>query len=231
MVACCIHCVCFYDGLQHSRLPEWLQYSVELRYYSKDEQFSATFPSSPYPSQLVCLDICSVEENICATPNNSVVIVPGFWGDPAGFQAVIKKLEQHGYHALVMRLPSCGCEPPNKALLDDVQEVHDKVKELVQSPNNVTVVMHSAGGFIAPEGLKGLLAPDLPKSGKAGGVTSLVYIAAPCMSVGEGAPPAPWFQYVVSNIDRLVFDDDMTYNGCVRGGLSVGQKSSTDTLQ
>ena len=59
--------------------------------------------------------------------------------------------------------------------------------------------MHSAGGIIAPEGLKGLLAPDLAKAGKAGGVTGLVYITAPCMSVGEEAPPAPWFSYEVGS--------------------------------
>jgi Alpha/beta hydrolase family len=141
----------------------------------------------------------------------------GWWGDPVGFHAVIKELEQRGNHALVVRLPRWGCEPPNKAVLDAIQEVHDKVKELMQSGNNVTVVVHSAGGFIAPEGLKGLLASDLSKSGKAGGVTSLVYVSARCMSVGEEAPPARWFQYAVSNIARLAFDDDMTYNGYVRG--------------
>ena len=121
----------------------------------------------------------------------SIVIVPGFWGDPAAFDVVTDDLRGRGYRATTIRLPSWGCEPPTKTLLDDAQAVRDQVTELVDDGYDVTVVMHSAGGFIAPEGLKGLLAPDLSKAGRAGGVTGLVYITAPCMSIGEEAPPAP----------------------------------------
>ena len=129
----------------------------------------------------------------------SIVIVPGFWGDPAAFDVVTNDLKERGYCATTIKLPSWGCEPPNKTLLDDAQAVRDEVTKLVDDGYDVTVVMHSAGGFIAPEGLKGLLAPDLLKAGSAGGVTSLLYITAPCMSIGEEAPPAPWFLYEVSD--------------------------------
>ena len=128
----------------------------------------------------------------------SIVIVPGFWGDPASFNKVVDELNASGYYALVVKLPSWGCEPPTKTLLDDAEAVRSEVSRLVDAGQEVTVAMHSAGGFIAPEGMKGLLAPELVKSGKLGGVTSLVFIAAPCMSVGEEAPPAPWYEYKVS---------------------------------
>lgn len=130
--------------------------------------------------------------------NKSVVIVPGFWGDPASFSQVTDGLKQRGYHAVVVELPSWGCEPPNKTLLDDAQAVREEVLKMVDAGYEITVTMHSAGGFIAPEALKGLLAPELRSSGRPGGVTALVYITAPCMSVGEMAPPAPWFEYKVS---------------------------------
>jgi len=136
--------------------------------------------------------------SIVTMSQKSVVIVPGFWGDPSGFDVVVDDLEQRGYHAVVVRLPSWGCEPPNKTLLDDAHAVREEVTKVVEAGHDVTVAMHSAGGFIAPEALKGLLAPDLLASGKAGGVTSLVYITAPCMSIGEMAPSAPWFEYKVS---------------------------------
>ena len=70
--------------------------------------------------------------------------------------------------------------------------------KMIEAGHEVTVTMHSAGGFIAPEALKGLLAPEMLASGRSGGVTSLVYITAPCISVGEMAPPAPWFEYKVT---------------------------------
>lgn len=135
----------------------------------------------------------------------SVVIVPGFWGDPSSFDQVIGGLEKCGYHALVVKLPSWGCEPPTKTLLDDAEAVRVEVTKLVEASHDVTVVMHSAGGFIAPEGINGLLAPELAKSGKAGGVTSLVFITAPCMSIGEEAPPAPWYDYKVSSMNSVLF--------------------------
>lgn len=132
--------------------------------------------------------------------NKSVIIVPGFWGDPSAFDHVVEDLKEHGYHTVVVRLPSWGCEPPNKTLLDDAQAVREEVMKMVAAGHYVTVAMHSAGGFIAPEGLNGLLVPDLLASEKVGGVMALVYITAPCMSVGEMAPPAPWFQYDVSHV-------------------------------
>lgn len=132
--------------------------------------------------------------------NKSIIIVPGFWGDPSAFDLVIEDLEERGYHTVVVKLPSWGCEPPNKTLLDDAQAVREEVTKMVAAGYYVTVAMHSAGGFIAPEGLNGLLAPELMASGKAGGVMALVYITAPCMSVGEVAPPAPWFEYKVGHL-------------------------------
>lgn len=132
-------------------------------------------------------------------PKKSVVIVPGFWGDPASFDQVINELGKHEYDAVVVELPSWGCEPPTKNMLDDAEAVRLEVSKLVDAGQDVTIAMHSAGGFIAPEGIKGLLAPELANSGKTGGVTSLVFITAPCMSVGEEAPPAPWYEYKVSS--------------------------------
>ncbi|CAF9928604.1 MAG: hypothetical protein ALECFALPRED_004095 [Alectoria fallacina] len=125
-------------------------------------------------------------------PKKTVVIVPGFWVDPTSFDEVVHGLQGRGYRATTIRLPSRGCEPPTKTLVDDARAVHDEVDKLVQEGYDVTVVMHSAGGLIAPEGLQGLQAPDLAK---AGGVTGLLYITASCMSVGEEAPPALWFLF------------------------------------
>ncbi|KAL9594252.1 MAG: hypothetical protein Q9219_007133 [cf. Caloplaca sp. 3 TL-2023] len=124
-----------------------------------------------------------------------IAIVPGFWGHPSSFDKVISGLQTNHLDATVIQLPSWGCEPPTKTLLDDAQAVAAEITPKVEAGQDVVVVMHSAGGFIAPEGLRGLLAPDLAKSGRSGGVKSLVYISAPPMSIGEVAPPAPWFEY------------------------------------
>ncbi|KAL8894999.1 MAG: hypothetical protein Q9207_008340 [Kuettlingeria erythrocarpa] len=126
---------------------------------------------------------------------SSVIIVPGFWGHPSSYDQVIAELKDNGYDANVVQLPSWGCEPPTKTLLDDAEAVRSEVTQVIKAGHSVIVVMHSAGGFIAPEGLQGLLAPDIAQSGGSGGVTSLVFMAAPCMSLGEVAPPAPWFEY------------------------------------
>ncbi len=128
----------------------------------------------------------------------SVVIVSGFWDNPSGFDVVVDDLEQRKYHAVVVRLPSWGCKPPNKTLLNDAHAVREEVTKVIKTGHDVTVAMHSAEDFIASEALKGLLAPDLLASGKTEEVTSLVYITAPCISIGEMAPSAPWFEYKVS---------------------------------
>ncbi|KAL8948001.1 MAG: hypothetical protein Q9222_005769 [Ikaeria aurantiellina] len=125
----------------------------------------------------------------------SIIIVPDFWGHPSAFDRVVADLEAHNWKAIVIQLPSWGCEPPKKTMLDDAQAVRSEVTSRIKLGDDVVIVMHSAGGFIAPESLQGLLAPDVARTGGIGGVISLVYIAAPCMSIGEAAPPAPWFEY------------------------------------
>ena len=80
-----------------------------------------------------------------------------------------------------------------------MQAVREKVTKLADQGLDVTVAMHSAGGSISPEGLKGLLSPDRAKEDKAGGVTSLAYITAPVLGIGDAAPGAAFFDIQARN--------------------------------
>ena len=85
-------------------------------------------------------------------------------------------------------------------MIDDVAAVHVVVSNLVDQSQEVVLVMHSAGGFIGSEGIKGLLPADGAKIGKSGGVTNLVFITAGFLSLGEESKDMPFFEYRVSSL-------------------------------
>lgn len=89
-------------------------------------------------------------------------------------------------------------------MLDDAEAVRNVISPLAEAGHQITVFMHSAGGFITSEGINGMLAPELKHLGKVGDVTSLVFVTAPCMSIGEETPAAPWYEYKARGIDKAM---------------------------
>lgn len=130
---------------------------------------------------------------------SSIVFVPGFWEGPEVFSSVASTLESLGYAVTIAKLVSTGTSSPgNPTFGDDVRGVRQAIEPLVDAEKEVVLVMHSAGGFIGSNAIKGLSVETRRKEGKNGGVRKLVFIAAALFPEEMAIPPMPFYEYDVS---------------------------------
>lgn len=119
------------------------------------------------------------------------VIVPGAWHHPDAFGPVMKQLDAAGYNSVGVTLPSVGTEPPIKGFEPDVEAVRNAIHQVLDSGDDVVLVMHSYGGIPGSEATKGV-------SGK-GKIRRLVYCCSFVLPEGGslfhtalGGQPGPW---------------------------------------
>lgn len=84
------------------------------------------------------------------------VFVHGAWHGPDAFNLVIEQLDAAGYNSVTVTLPSVGAEPPLKGLELDVEVIGTALSKVLNSGNDVVLVMHSYGAIPACEAMKGL---------------------------------------------------------------------------
>lgn len=131
------------------------------------------------------------------------LFAPGAWHTPDCFQIVQDKLHAQGYETRAVAYPSVGAEPPTKGLFDDAAAVRSEIEALAGQGRQVIVVVHSYGGLVGAEAVKGLGFAQRKAEGKAGGVTLLVYLAAFVTPKGMsilkmlGGQPLPWMNFQV----------------------------------
>lgn len=132
------------------------------------------------------------------------VFGPGAWHTPDCFQVVQDKLGAQGYETRAVAYPSVGAEPPTKGLFDDAAAVRAEIQTLADQGRQVILVVHSYGGLVGAEAVKGLGYAQRKAAGGAGGVTLLVYLAAFVTPKGMsilkmlGGQPLPWMNFQVS---------------------------------
>lgn len=87
-----------------------------------------------------------------------VVFVPGFWEGISAFDSVSIELKTvHGYSTAAVPLASTGtASPGNPTLKDDVRGIRSAIEPLVQDGKELLLVLHSAGGFLGAQAIKGL---------------------------------------------------------------------------
>jgi pimeloyl-ACP methyl ester carboxylesterase len=133
------------------------------------------------------------------------VLAPGAWHTPDCFQTTQDELHAQGWETRAVTYPSVGAEPPNKGLFDDAAAVRAEIQTLADQGRQVIVVVHSYGGLVGAEAVKGLGYKQRKAEGKTGGVTLLVYLAAFVTPRGAsilkmlGGQPLPWMSFQVSN--------------------------------
>lgn len=156
-----------------------------------------------------------------ATNSNRPVFVlaPGAWHTPDCFDIIQDKLHAQGYETRAVAYPSVGAEPPNKGLYDDAALLRADIEAQVNQGRQVIVVVHSYGGLVGAEAVKGLGYKQRQAKGESGGVTLLVYLAAFVTPVGMsilnllGGNPLPWMNFQVSDFPG----DDGTTTGAGAG--------------
>ncbi|ERF71953.1 hypothetical protein EPUS_06512 [Endocarpon pusillum Z07020] len=116
-----------------------------------------------------------------STTKPTIVLTHGIWHSPLTYSKFTSALRAAGYDVHVPFLPSCtGARPPKASLPEDTQLVRRLVEMLCDQGRTVIMVMHSYGGVVGCNALKGLGAK------KGGGVAHLVAVAAHLHPVGFG---------------------------------------------
>ncbi|RYP56778.1 hypothetical protein DL770_010814 [Monosporascus sp. CRB-9-2] len=115
----------------------------------------------------------------------AIVIVHGGWHVPASYEKLATALESAGYEVHVPRLPSMNqARPPNADLSTDTELVRSYVEALVGAGRTVLALLHSYGGQVGTNALRGLGLEARSAAGLAGGVSHLVYLSG--YAVPEG---------------------------------------------
>lgn len=109
----------------------------------------------------------------------SIVLVPGAWTAPRAYHKLIHALEAKTFHVHCPALPTNnGQQPPNSTFDADIQTVRETVQPLVNSGQEIILMMHSYGGIAGTNAIKDLTRKDRQAKNLPGGVVSLIYAAA-----------------------------------------------------
>jgi pimeloyl-ACP methyl ester carboxylesterase len=122
-----------------------------------------------------------------------VLIIPGAWITPASYQPLITVLQGRGYGVSCPQMATCGPHYATGTFVEDVAIVEAELKSLVEKGLDIVVIMHSYGGIVGAEALRGF---DKASQSK-GGVTSILFLGTfmpgPNQSLpdimGGGLPP------------------------------------------
>ncbi|KAL5350920.1 hypothetical protein ACLOAV_004493 [Pseudogymnoascus australis] len=146
----------------------------------------------------------------------TILMVPGLWEGTIVFTQVSTLLGFFGYTTEIASLPSTGSlSPDNPTMNDDILSIRAVISQLVQSNKKVLLVLHSAGGFLGSESMKGLSVKEREEAGFKGGVIGIVFLAAGLASVGSQHVKRPFMDsinapeggMVCVNPRELLFND------------------------
>lgn len=119
-----------------------------------------------------------------ATP--TIILVHGAWHVPAHYTSFIARLQHAGFEVSCPLLPTCDeSKRPNADLYADAQVIRDQVISLVNQSRAVVMILHSYGGAVGAEAVKGLSSRERAAEGLHGGVTHLIYMCGFMLQVGE----------------------------------------------
>ena len=104
------------------------------------------------------------------------VCVPGASHSPAIYFPLKTLLTSYNYTLIPLSLPSVGGSPVTYDFTPDVIAIRNLVTSIVDSGQDVILVMHSYGGLPGAEALRGLGKSEREKVGLRGGVVRLVFI-------------------------------------------------------
>ncbi|RYP13851.1 hypothetical protein DL767_010540 [Monosporascus sp. MG133] len=110
-----------------------------------------------------------------------IVLVPGAFGTPAGFEKLVPHLEKAGFSTYPGAYPSCNPSDPAVATCrNDIASLRNNVllPLLEQEQKDVVIIAHSYGGVVAGAAAKNLDKQTRTAQGQAGGsVIGLIYVA------------------------------------------------------
>lgn len=134
----------------------------------------------------------------------TVFIVPGIWEGKVAFEPLVDALRDLGCSKVhVTTLPSTGTDSLSAEVVtmdDDVAAIASDLATVVDEAgeDGVIALMHSAGGFLGSNAMKGLTKAGRNGDGRAGGVTKIIFMAAAVAPEGHEHQPQPFMEINVS---------------------------------
>lgn len=124
---------------------------------------------------------------VAGTLKPTILIVPGSFSPAFFYHGIIAELNAKGFEAFVYDLPSASRKAPEPAatMADDAALFNEKATRLADEGKDVVLLVHSYGGIVGSECLKGLSRAEREADGKTGGVVKIIYLAAIVPAVGE----------------------------------------------
>lgn len=138
----------------------------------------------------------------------TILLVPGAWHSPDLYAPMTNLLVAEGYEYIGISLTSTGADPALENWDPDVELIHKTVLGVLDQGKDVVLVVHSYGGLVGSEAMKGLGKKQRESEGKKGGVVRLVYICAFFLELGmhlqavKNDQPHPWMKVDVSGLSN-----------------------------
>ena len=121
-----------------------------------------------------------------STVKPTIVLVHGAWHVPAHYTDFIQQLEKAGFAVSCPLLPTCDETKRLTAnMYSDAELVRDLVTSLLDKSLEVIMLLHSYGGAVGTEAIKGLSARERAAKGLSGGIVHLIYMCSFMLQVGE----------------------------------------------
>lgn len=134
------------------------------------------------PLRSIPIDITVMTSNVKPV----IVLVHGAWHVPEHYTDFIQQLQQAGFEVFCPRLPTCDeTKRLNADMFCDAKEVQNQVIALIEKSREVIMLLHSYGGAVGTEAVRGLSRRECATEGLLGGVIRLVYMCAFMLQVGE----------------------------------------------
>lgn len=116
----------------------------------------------------------------------AVILVHGAWHVPEHYKDFIHLLQQDSFEVYCPLLPTCDeGKRPKADLFADAQAVRDQILTLIEDHREVIMLLHSYGGAVGTEAVKGLSKKERATQDLPGGVVHLIYMCAFMLQVGE----------------------------------------------
>lgn len=123
------------------------------------------------------------------TSSPVLLLVPGAFGTPAGYDKLLPYLTEAGFSTRPGPYPSCN--PPDPATATAPKDVAALRRDILlplieQEKKDVVIIAHSYGGGVAGGAAKDLDKATRQAQGQEGGVIGLIYVAGNITLEGEG---------------------------------------------
>ncbi|RFN44926.1 hypothetical protein FIE12Z_10821 [Fusarium flagelliforme] len=150
----------------------------------------------------------------------TIVFIPGAWHSPDSFQLARDALQARGWETEAVAFPTVGAEPPTKGVPDDAAAVRKVLEGLAEQGKQIVLVVHSYGGVVGAQAVRGLGYKQRQKEGKKGGIITYLYLSAFVVPIGQsllkmlGGNWLPWMRVegerVYADTPEEVFYHDMS---------------------